>query len=207
MSFKFQIMDAAEIFRDPIGHYHHWTILAGHLLEGTVCVRDKICIPATDGTKMCAVIGGFDKFYFEAEKKDFGSEVSAGQYASPFGVMVRCPAPSEKEVARDLATGCSSEEFHELIGSSLHHKPTRLIHDRGPDGLGLPCGECTQILYHFARHVLHADFESALTDLCRHPDPYIAGRAQDIISKAMTEAEYGQWRGNQVAALRKSSQW
>ena len=44
--FEFQIIETVEIFKDPIGHYHHWTILFGRLAEGTMYPRDLICIPA-----------------------------------------------------------------------------------------------------------------------------------------------------------------
>lgn len=203
MSFKFQIVGAAEIFRNPTGHYHHWTILIGHLLEGTMRLSDSICIPAADGSKMGAYIGGFDGF-----RTRFGDEVSVGKHSGPFGVMVRCPAPSQEEIARDLATGCSPEEFHELIEYALRDRPERLIHDRGPNGVGLPCQECTQKLYRLGLSVLHTDFESALADLFHHPSPYIAGRARDIISKAISETEYNhQWEQEEASQHASSSPW
>jgi hypothetical protein len=204
MTFKFQIIESMETFKDPIGHYHHWSVLAGRLIEGTIHLGDPICIPAVDGTKMCARVGGFDRDYPRAERKPFGSQVACGQHADPLSVMVWSPAPSRRQVAAGVATGISHNEFHELVGWALRHGPARLLHDRGPEGLGRPCGDCTSVLYSQGS-VLHADFEQALRELCRHPDPYIAGRAHDIISKAMSEEEYKTWRELQEAAGRERS--
>ena len=201
MAFEFQVIQSVEVFRDPIGHYRHWTIVVGNLIAGTMHLHDPICIPAVDGTKMCARIGGFEAF-----RKDPGSQVSAGQLSDPLGVMVCSPAPGQREIAVGMATGSSPAEFHELIAWTLRHKPARLIHDRGPDGLGLPCPDCTRLLFTVGP-VLHADFELTLRDLRRHPDPTIAGRAQDIISKSMSEADYNQLEEQQKATGRKPSVW
>ena len=201
MAFEFQIIQSVEVFRDPTGHYRHWTSLVGNLIAGTMHLHDPICIPAVDGTKTCARIGGFEAF-----RKDLGSQVSVGQLNDPLGVMIWSPAPSQREIAMGVATDSTPEEFHALIGWALRHRPARLIHDRGPDGRGLPCPECTRLLY-TRGPVLHSDFEPALRDLRRHPTPYIADRAEDIISKSMSEADYKQWQEQQKAAERKSSFW
>jgi hypothetical protein len=212
--FEFQIIETVEIFKDPIGHYHHWTILFGRLAEGTMHPRDLICIPAVDGTKMCARIGGttpspaMDGTRMRAPvcREDPGSEVWSRRRGDSFGVMVSSPAPSQSEIAMGVATGSSPEEYHELAGWALRHRPARLIHDRGPDGLGFPCPDCTRVLY-TKGPVLHPNFEPALRDLCRHSDPYVARRAQDMISEAMSAAEYDQWREQQRAAKRKFPSW
>jgi hypothetical protein len=172
------------------------------MVEGTIRLRDPICIPALDGTNMSASVGGFDAY-----RKNLGFQVSSGQHADPFNVMVGFPAPSQREIAMGVAAGCPAEGFHNLAVWTLRHRPARLIHDRGPDGLGLPCGECTWPLYRLGLYVLHSDFEPALRDLCHHPDPYIAGRAREIIGESMSEEEYEQWREQQAAALRKSRRW
>lgn len=196
MTFKFQITDAVEIFKDPIGHYHHWTVLVGHLVDGTMHLGDRICIPAVDGTKMGARVGGF-----EAYGMRFGSEVSSGQCADPLGVMVSSPAPSQREIAMGAATSGSAREFHELAGWALRHRPARLLHDRGPDGRGFPCHECTRVLYSEGP-VLHADFEPILRDLQYNPDPNIANWSRNIMKKSMSAEEYKQWR---ELELRKSA--
>jgi hypothetical protein len=199
MTFEFRIIDSVEIFKDPIGHYHHWTCLVGRLVHGTMHLYDRICIPAVDGSRMCARVVGF-------EGKGMGSEVSCGQRADPVGVVVWSPAPSPREIALGAVTGSSAEEFLELVGWALRHRPARLIHDRGPNGLGLPCHDCTNVLYREGP-VLHADFELALRDLCSYPDPYIAGRAQNIIRQCMSQEDYKNWRELREAAKHKSSRW
>jgi hypothetical protein len=197
MTFKFQVTDAVEIFKDPIGHYHHWTILAGRLVEGTMHLYDRICIPAVDGTMMVARIGGFDAYGMR-----FGSEVSSGQYADPFGVMVSSPAPSRREIAMDVATSASSREFHELVGWALRHRPARLLHDRGPEGCGFPCRECTKVLY-AEGSVLHSDFEPILRDLLYDPARCIVGLARNVIDKSMRSEEYGHLRQLELQKLGK----
>jgi hypothetical protein len=183
VTFKFEITDAAEVFRDPIGHYHHWTCLIGRLAEGTMRVDAPICVPAVDGSRMCARV-----LWFEAYGRRFGAEVSSGQESDPFGVFVSLPAPSPREIA--MATACDStpEEYHDLVLWALRHRPARLLHDRGPEGVGLPCHECAQVLYGESP-VLRGDFEPALRNLSRHPDPYVARRAQAILSRSTTAQE------------------
>ena len=198
MTFKFQITEAVEIFKDPIGHYHHWTVLGGRLAEGTMHLSDWICIPAVDGTKMGARIGGFDAF-----RVRFGSEVSSEQYPDPIGVMVSSPAPSRREIAMGAATSSSSREFHELAGWALRHRPARLLHDRGPDGCGLRCRDCARVLYSDGR-VLLADFEPILRDLQQNLDPYIASFAQHIINESMSSEEHRQWNELKLQELTRS---
>lgn len=198
MTFKFEIIDAVEIFKDPVGHYHHWTVLVGRLVEGTMHLSDRICIPAVDGSKMGARVGGFDAYGMR-----FGSEVSSGQYAGPFGVMVSSPAPSQGEIAMGAATSSSSREFHELAGWTLRHRPRRLLHDRGPDGRGFPCQECTQVLSGEGP-VLHADFEPILRDLRYNPDANIANLSQNIMKTVISAEEYKQWKELELQKLAKA---
>jgi hypothetical protein len=117
MGFKFQITDAIEIFKDPIGHYHHWTDLIGSVIEGTTRVGDLICIPGVDGAGMCVPVRGFNAF-----RKDLGSEVSSGQYAGPICVFAGLPSPNKSEIGMGVATDGSHEKFHELILRELHHR-------------------------------------------------------------------------------------
>ena len=192
MTFEFQITDAVEIFKDPIGHYHHWTILIGRLVRGTIHLADPICIPAADGTKMVARVGSFDAY-----GRRFGSELSSKDYADPLGVMVRSPAPSRMEIAMGLATSSSSTEFHELIGWALQHRPARLLHDRGPDRRGVPCPECMRVLFS-AGPALYPEFEPILRDLRHAPDKYIAKSAQDVLDKSMSAEQYRQWKEREI---------
>lgn len=192
MTFKFQITDAMEIFKDPIGHYHHWTVLVGRLVEGTIHLADLMCIPAVDGTKMGARVGGFDAY-----RKRFGSELSSEDHTDPLGVIVWSPAPSRKEIAMGVATSSSLTEFHELAGWALQHRPARLLHDRGPERRGVPCPECMRSLFNDGP-VLHAEFEPILRDLRHSSDNYIARTARDIIEKSMSAEEYEQLKEQKI---------
>jgi hypothetical protein len=201
MTFKFQVTDSVEIFKDPIGHYHHWTVLVGVVLEGTIRQSDIICIPAVGGAKLCATILSFDSFH-----NRLGLEISIGQHATPIGVLVGHPAPSKNEINLGVAARGSPEEFHDLILWALRHRPARLIHDRGSNGLGFSCAECTRILYKHG-NVLHKDFELLLQNLIQHHDPYISRRAQEIIDRAVSEEKYIESRELQKKTIRQFPKW
>lgn len=199
MTFKFQITDAMEIFKDPIGHYHHWTVLVGRLVEGAIHLADLMCIPAVDGTKMGARVGGFDAY-----RRRFGSELSSKHDTDPLGVMVWSPAPSRKEIAMGVATSSSLMEFHEFAGWALQHRPARLLHDRGPERRGVPCPECMRVLFSDGP-VLHAEFEPILRDLRYSSDSYIARTAHDIIEKSMSAEEYRQLKEQKIQKSARST--
>jgi hypothetical protein len=185
MTFKFKLEDAIEVYRDPIGHYHHWTILVGSVTEGTIHRSDLISIPCLDGTKVASRILDFVLFH-----RSIGVEVSAGQFSDPIGIVAWRPAAKKEEIAHDAATDCSEEVFEATIRWTLANKPSRLLHDRGPNGFGYDCNECTTVLYKHDHAVLEPDLEPGIRALLEHSDPYIVKRAKQIVNTSISEQEY-----------------
>src|SRR5438874_130545 len=140
MTFQFKIEDVFEVYRDPLGHYHHWTILAGKVLEGTMRQGNCIKIPLSDGTMLAAHVGGFD-----LASKTLGPEVSAGQYDQTLGMMTWCPAANNSEVLREVAQDCTPEEFQSILLSTLENHPGRVFHNRGVRASHLDCQDCVVI--------------------------------------------------------------
>jgi hypothetical protein len=147
---------------------------------------------------MGARVGGFDAY-----GRRFGSELSSKDYTDPLGVMVWSPAPSRMEIAMGLATSSSPMEYHKLTGWALQHRPARLLHDRGPDGRGVPCSECVRVLFSDGP-VLYPEFEPILHDLRHSSDSYVARSAQDIIEKSMSVEQYRQWTQRELQKSAKS---
>ena len=59
---RFRIESAHEVLRDPGGHQHHWTILAGVLEDGEVRIGDALAIPRTGGGSWLGQVVGFERF-------------------------------------------------------------------------------------------------------------------------------------------------
>lgn len=173
MAFQFKIDEVVEVHRDPIGHYHHWTILVGNLVEGTARQGDFIKIPLLDGTILAALIGGFEQFH-----RTLGLEVSAGQY-DRFGMMTWRPAAVNSEVLRDIAQDCTAEEFQTILLATLQHHPRRIFHNRGIHASDLDCQECVVIPN-------TPDVVTILQNLQTSPDTYIAQRASLVLQRWAT---------------------
>src|SRR5215469_559985 len=106
MTVQFKIETSVEVHKDPMGHYHHWTILVGKLLEGAIRLGDYLIIPLADKTILAAHVGGF-----ELASQNVGVEVSTGQYDGAFGIMTRCPAAQSSKVLQDIVRDCTAEEY------------------------------------------------------------------------------------------------
>jgi hypothetical protein len=59
---RFRIDEVAEILKDPGGHEHHWTVLIGVLVEGTLRVSDPLAVPRVGGGLWMGQILGFERF-------------------------------------------------------------------------------------------------------------------------------------------------
>lgn len=171
MAFQFKIEEGVEVHKDPLGHYHHWTILTGKLLEGTVRQGDCIKIPLADGTMLAAHVGGFN-----LASQTLGSEVSAGQYDRTFGMMTWRPAAQNSEVLRDVAQDCTTEEFQSILLGILQNHPTRIFHSRGVQAGHLDCHGCVVIPN-------TSEVAAILQNLQTSTDTYIARRASLVLQK------------------------
>lgn len=188
MSFRFRIDGAAEIFKDPTGHYHHWTILSGQVVEGTLRRGDKMIIQSDHAQSL-----GTCLLDFSLVNNPLRDQVSAGEYTDPICIATWLPALSKADIAPGTGTACSPEEFHETIVWGLEHYPQRFLHDRGLNGRDLPCSDCSRALFR-QWNVIHPDCAAVLRRLCDSPDAYIAQRARKILAMPMTEVASAQQR-------------
>jgi hypothetical protein len=140
MTFVFKIDDVAENHGDPGGHYHHWTVLIGTLVEGTMHRGDYVSIPCLDGTMTAAVILRFEAFHLT-----IGEQISAGEISQPLGVVAWAPAPNEKQVRRDIATSCTFEKYRTIILSVLQRDPMSIFH----------CFDCEKALHKIPEALLY----------------------------------------------------
>jgi hypothetical protein len=84
---RLALVDGYDIFNDPVGHYHHCTVVSGRLLEGALRVGDVLVLPAADGGVLAARVGGFHAF-----RTPLGSSITAEEHGSlHLGVMVHRP--------------------------------------------------------------------------------------------------------------------
>ena len=178
LPFRFKLDAAAEVYRDPLGHYHHWTVLSGHLVEGTMRVGNLIKLPLTDGTVFIAHIGDMTKF-----TRSLGTEITVGQVDQPFTVVVWQPAPRQDDIALSSATDATPEEARHNLLDTLEHHPYRLLHNRGKDAATYDCGACSRAIPHTLETV------AILKRLRRTADNYIAQRASAILQKWNSESE------------------
>jgi hypothetical protein len=92
---RFAVHAAHEVFRDPNGHVHHWTILQGALLEGTLRLADPLAVPRMGGGSWIGQIVGF-----ETRGEWLGSSADAEHLGGrPLGVAIRGVAPPAAGVA------------------------------------------------------------------------------------------------------------
>jgi hypothetical protein len=175
MTFQFRIEEVVEVHRDPLGHYHHWTILGGTLTEGTVRRGDLIKIPLSDGTSLVAHMLDFIVF-----ARSLGTEVSAGQLDHPFGLMIWRPAPQQHQVSLEIAVDATQEDFERSLLETLDRHPERIFHNRGVQAPHLDCRECTLELPDVPQ------VRNMLEHLQTNTDTYIAQRAALVLQNWAT---------------------
>jgi hypothetical protein len=182
MGFQFKIEEGVEVHRDPLGHYHHWTILAGKLVEGSIRRGDFVKVPLRDGTILVAYALDFIMF-----SRSLGTEVSTGQFDHPFGLMVWHPAPQQAQVALDIAADGTQEDSSRTLLDALKSHPERIFHNRGERAPHLDCRECTLEIPN------NPEVRTMLEYLQTSTDTYIARRAALVLQQwAASPAELHQ---------------
>src|SRR5579871_846602 len=175
MTFQFKIEDVVEVHRDPLGHYHHWTILGGRLTAGSIWPGNFIKIPLQDGTSFVTHMLDFIVF-----SRSMGAEVSTGQLDHPFGLMVWRPAPQQSLVALEIAVESTQEDFEHSLLEMLEHYPERIFHNRGAYAPHLDCRECTLEMHNVPQ------VRKMLEQLQTSTDAYIAQRASRVLQSWAT---------------------
>jgi hypothetical protein len=136
---RFQVQSAQEVLRDPGGHEHHFTILMGTLVEGTLRVSDPLAIPRVGGGHWLGQVLGFELF-----RKTLGNSVNAADAAGEaFGVAVRGVAPPRGTVAEGEAYVATLDEARVIATalSELEPAACKHCHDclRVSRYIGQPC--------------------------------------------------------------------
>ncbi|MEL6342333.1 MAG: hypothetical protein AAFV53_04325 [Myxococcota bacterium] len=139
----FEVQEALEIHRDPIGHYHHWSIAVGVLSSGTLSTGDCVSLPTSDGSPCSGFIFGFEAF-----RKILGPTVRAEDLTGAvIGVGVRSPAPPGAIVTAGPLHRIEIDTHRDNVLTILRDHPERLFHNRGAHAPWLWCGECPRVLY------------------------------------------------------------
>jgi len=188
---RFELADAVDVFKDPGGHYHHWTVLMGRIVEGTLRIGDVLIVPAADGGVIAARIGGFHAFLAAVS-----DTISADRHRTTrLGVMIHSP-PILKELLPEPLAGVvvtqgTAEDLETTLSTSL--EPARrplLLHavvmaDEERAALGLDeadgpviCRPCLAMLG------LRPDLVRRLPEVLDDPRPAVAAAA------ALALAEY-----------------
>jgi len=159
MAFTYRIESANEIHRDPGGHYHHWTILSGDLLDGTMLRGEYMLIPANDGRVMVARMLDFFRRPFKIQ----GAEVSADSDDRHLAVVTWHPVPREEQILSDsIATLCPRETYDRVVLETLERDPVSYLH----------CTDCMPDIHDIPEARL------IIQRLQTHPDPRVARMAK-----------------------------
>jgi hypothetical protein len=110
---RFHVTSAHEVVRDPGGHAHHFTVIVGTLVEGTLRVADPLAVPRTGGGHWLGQVLGFERY-----GKAFGASVNAADSTEAFGVAIRGAAPPEAKVAAGDAFVATLDEAR-VIATAL----------------------------------------------------------------------------------------
>jgi hypothetical protein len=128
---RFRIDDAHEILRDPRGHEHHWTILAGRLEVGLLCLGDALAIPRVAGGFWVSRVLAFELF-----RRKTGRCLSAATYpGQTMGLVVWGVAPPRGSVAAGDARTVGPSEAAALLQELERLEPLAINH----------CKDCSRV--------------------------------------------------------------
>jgi hypothetical protein len=123
---RFRIESVHEVLKDPGGHSHHWTILAGVLEVGTLRLGEALAIPRVGGGSWVGSVLGFERF-----REQLGESVDASTEAGrALGVAVWGLAPPERGVVRSEARGVDAAEARAILAALRAVEPERVEHCR-----------------------------------------------------------------------------
>lgn len=167
MNFRFQIEDVFEVYKDPGGHYHHWTFLLGRLLDGSIQVGQVFSVPAKDGmTLPCRV------FALEVNHKQ--TQLVVAEQDAQIVVGLWQPAPVKEDIALGLVEWFHTDQSVNRLDLLRRH-PTLYLHKI--PSTGDLCPECLWWIGVNPRGM------QILEELCSHSDAQIADLA--ILAKRL----------------------
>lgn len=171
--FRFQIEEVYTIFRDPGGHYHHFTALTGRLLEGVVRLYQPVTVPRRDGQRIVSFV-----VHLEIRHRAI-DELSAG-HEEMAAVLVWKPAPLVEDVALGVVEWFQGEQPFDRL-ELLRRHPTVFLHN--VPATGNLCFECIN-------YICSTDGAAVITvlmELMASSDPTVA----ELAARAST---YLRWR-------------
>jgi hypothetical protein len=172
MAFEFVIEDSVEIYRDPGGERHHWTIVTGRLRSGAIRAGQIVQVPSADGTPTVGSALGFIK-----RGQNLGEYIDAEQFPDLFGIAIWQLAPLRPTITPGtLVTDCTLEAYLETLLRLLEQHPERIFHPHSkdhPEG----CEDCENTLAHKPETI------PLLTRLAESDNPYFAARAAAAIER------------------------
>jgi hypothetical protein len=163
--FRFQIEEVFTIFRDPGGHYHHFTALTGWLLEGVVRLHQPVAIPGREGQRIVSHVVHLETRHRAIE------ELSAG-HKEMAAVLIWKPAPLVEDVALGVAEWFQGEPPFDRL-ELLRSQPTVFLH-KIPE-TGKLCPECIGNIRN------SSDAMVVLTELMTSSDHVIAELAAEVL--------------------------
>jgi hypothetical protein len=172
MAFEFVLEDSVEIYRDPGGERHHWTIVTGRLKSGAIRAGQLVRVPSVDGVDTVGSALGFI-----AKGQNLGESIDAESFPHLFGIAIWQLAPLRPTIAAGgVITDCAYEQYQQTLLRLLVTRPERIFHPHGehPD---MGCEDCEITLDG------KPDAIPLLNRLAEGGDPYFATRAQAALAR------------------------
>lgn len=177
MAFEFVLEDSVEIYQNPGGQYHHWTVLSGRLKSGAIRAGEIVRVPGADGVPTVGSALGF-----MAQGQNLGDGVDAESYPHLFGIAVWQLAPLRPTlVPGSVVTNGSYEEYQETLLRLLEERPERIFHPHGAEHPNVGCEDCELILDE------KPEFIPLLRRLAAGGDAYLARRAAAALKQHYSE--------------------
>ena len=165
MAFEFIIEDSVEIYRDPGGERHHWTIVTGRLQSGFIRAGQLLRVPGADGMDTVGSALGFI-----AKGQNLG-EVIDFTFPHLFGIAIWQLAPLRDTIAPgSTVTDCEHDQYIQTLLRLLVTRPERIFHPH-KDHPDMGCEDCENTLAHKPETI------PLLTRLAEGNNPYFAQRA------------------------------
>lgn len=173
MAFEFVLEDSVEIYQNPGGQHHHWTVLSGRLRSGAIRAGAILQIPGADGVPTVGSALGF-----MARGQNLGEGVAAESFPHLFGIAVWQLAPLRPTlVPGSLVTDCAYETYQAALLRLLAERPERIFHPHGAEHPDIGCEDCELTL---AERPIVIPL---LRTLAAGGDAYLAGRAAAALQK------------------------
>jgi hypothetical protein len=130
---RFRVDSAHEVLKDPGGHRHHWTVLAGALLDGELRIGDALSIPRVGGSAWLGHVIGFEAF-----RLTLGDRIDPALVGNrTIGVFVWGLAPPADAVATGEAHTVEDAVARQLARDLARTDPERVRH----------CPDCARLTH------------------------------------------------------------